>query len=95
MRSREIFYRITGSHRGWTEWYQSADMPMLYAADPSASPATQERERLAAWEMYLRAFYLTTGERGHMTRESFYNATGVPPSAIEWDEWREIRRGTP
>ncbi len=46
------------------------------------------------WDEYLRAFYLTTDEDGHITRQDFYNMTGIPKSQIEWDLWRALKRGT-
>lgn len=46
------------------------------------------------WDEYLRAYYLTTDEAGHVPREDFHNDTGIPRSEIDWDLWRALRRGT-
>lgn len=42
------------------------------------------------WDMFLRAFKLTTRDKGHIRRETFYNRTGIPRSQIDWSLWRDI-----
>jgi hypothetical protein len=90
---RQIYRRIkrlagdTPDDTGYLDWREVYD-PLSIIFDGDA-----EVERY--WDMFLRAFYLTTHEPGFVLRDDFYNATGVPPSEVDWDLWRQMRRGTP
>lgn len=53
-----------------------------------------EEEIEGGWDEYLRAYYLTSGEAGHVDRDEFHNNTGIPRSEIDWELWRAIKRGT-
>jgi hypothetical protein len=52
---------------------------------------------LAYWDEFLRAYYLTRGERGSISRTRFHQDIGVRSRdwEMDWDEWRERKRGTP
>lgn len=52
------------------------------------------REIEQYWDEFLRAYFLTTNEPGHVSRERFHNDTGIPPGQIDWELWRLLRRGT-
>jgi len=47
------------------------------------------------WDEFLRAYFLTTGESGYVTRERFHDDTGIPPGEMDWELWRALKRGTP
>jgi hypothetical protein len=49
------------------------------------------------WDEFLRAYYLTTHERGHVTRNAFHRNIGIRQRdwEMDWEEWRNLRRGTP
>lgn len=49
------------------------------------------------WGQFLRAFYLVSGERGSLSRDAFYRELGVRKRdfGMDWQEWRELKRGTP
>lgn len=81
-----IYEQVTGSYTGYLDWRELYD-PISIIFDGDA-----QVERY--WSQFLRAFYLTTKESGHIKRQTFYNNTGVPPSEIDWELWRELRRGT-
>lgn len=52
---------------------------------------------LAYWDEFLRAYYLTRGERGSISRTRFHQDIGIRSRdwEMDWQEWREVKRGTP
>lgn len=52
---------------------------------------------LAYWDEFLRAYYLTRGERGSISRARFHSDIGIRSRdwEMDWQEWREVKRGTP
>jgi hypothetical protein len=89
---RDIYRQVRGDAHDprnltdYSEWREIYD-PMSVVFDDDAE--TEE-----GWDEYLRAYYLTTDEPGHVTREQFHNDTNIPRSAQDWDLWKEIKRGT-
>lgn len=49
------------------------------------------------WREFLKAYYLTRGERGSIKRDTFHRHIGIRRQdwQMDWAEWREIKRGTP
>jgi len=79
--------RDTGTMADWFELYQNAVDPL----------DMDEGEFFQFWREFLRAFYLTSGERGSIKRDTFYRRIGVRKRdfGMDWQEWRELKRGTP
>lgn len=73
--------------RDWFDLYRDAVTPLELDDD----------EFYHFWEQFLRAFYLTSGERESLPRDEFYQELGVRKRdfGMDWQEWREIKRGTP
>jgi hypothetical protein len=67
--------------------YQNATAPLQMS----------DAEENQFWDEFLRAFYLTSGEKGSLPRDRFYRNIGIRKRDFEmdWQEWREIKRGTP
>lgn len=83
-RMREIFERVTQSqvdaeYQVWRELFQEHEV--IFSSN-------QEIEQY--WNMFLRAFFLTTKDPGHVKRSTFYNRTGIPRKRIDWSLWRDI-----
>jgi hypothetical protein len=58
--------------------------------DETPSRAQIDRQVEEGWNLFLRSFKLTTHQRGHVDRATFYNRSGIPRSAIDWALWRDI-----
>jgi hypothetical protein len=71
----------------WFELYRNAVEPVM----------VDEEDFWHFWGEFLRAFYLTTAERGHLKRDDFYQRIGIRKRDFEmdWETWRELKRGTP
>lgn len=71
----------------YRELYENATAPLQL----------DEAEDRRFWGEFLQAFYLTSGERGSISRDRFYRNIGIRKRDFEmdWQEWREIKRGTP
>ena len=99
LRMQEIFTDITGSLQDYPEWREVYDplsiVFQVHRRDGSVDWIESYPEIEEYWDEFLRAYYLTTHEPGFVTREKFSNDTGIPGSEVDWDLWREIRRGTP
>lgn len=92
---REIFQDVTdGYGHDYPEWREVYD-PMSVVFD--YLPTQEEIDEAVEdnWDDFLRAYYLTSDEGGSIARDRFHQNTGIPPSEIDWDLWREIKRGTP
>jgi hypothetical protein len=74
----------------YDEWHQ------LFL-DSVAALELDNDEREDFWEKFLRSFYLTTRESGHIRRSEYYADLGVRQRDydLDWEEWRELKRGTP
>ena len=77
----------SGQMSEWFEMYRNAVDPLQLDDD----------EFDQFWEEFLRAYYLTTGERGHIKRDRFHRDLGVQARdwEMDWEEWRQLKRGTP
>lgn len=77
----------TGAFNQWWDLYQNATAPLQMS----------DAEENQFWDEFLRAFYLTSGEKGSLPRDRFYRNIGIRKRDFEmdWQEWREIKRGTP
>jgi hypothetical protein len=86
---QRIFIDITGGLAGtnYPEWRE------LY--DPLAVIFDDYGEIEFYWSEFLGAYYLTTSESGHVNRKQFHRETGIPQSEIDWELWKELKRGTP
>lgn len=88
-----IFRHITGS------LYQYLDWRELF--DELAIDLDDDQEEEYFWDMFLRSFYLSTADPGHLARGDsnnpgqFYRESGIPPSAVDWSEWRNLHKSTP
>lgn len=71
----------------YRDLYENATAPLHLDAEEDAR----------FWDEFLRAFYLTLNEKGSMPRDRFYRSIGIRKKDFEmdWQEWREIKRGTP
>lgn len=71
----------------WRELYENATAPLMMNAT----------EDLIYWRQFLRAYYLTLGERNSLSRRQFHMNIGVRQRdwEMDWEEWRELKRGTP
>jgi hypothetical protein len=71
----------------WFELYRNAVDPLILDDD----------EFYGFWRDFLKAFYLVSGERGSIKRDTFYRRIGVRKRdfQMDWQEWRELKRGTP
>jgi hypothetical protein len=79
--------RSPGLMGEWWDLYKNSVAPLQMDRD----------EELEYWEKFLQAFYLTSGERGSLPRDRFYRDLGVRKRdfGMDWQEWRELKRGTP
>jgi hypothetical protein len=82
VREREDYRGITGTYTGYLDWHELFDILQV--------DFDSDDEREYFWDMFLRAFYLDTHDRGHVPRDRFYRETGIPASAIDWAEWRDL-----
>jgi hypothetical protein len=86
---QNIFTDVTGGSltgSNYLEWRELYDhLSVIFDTD-------EEIEHY--WDQFLRAFYLTSSEPGSVSRQRFYRNTGIPANQIDWDLWREIKRGT-
>lgn|SRR6185312_1517613 len=80
---------------GYDEWRATYDPLQGIFRYPDSSPEANDRRVERYWRQYLRAFYLTTHEPGHINRRTFYTQSGIPKREIEWELWRQVKRGTP
>ena len=92
---RRIFDDVT-SHNGieyqeWLEVWGPMSTVYNYIDDDEERAAAEE----TGWDEFLRAYYLTSDEPGAIPRERFHQDTNIPPSQVDWELWREIKRGTP
>jgi hypothetical protein len=98
LRMEQIYADITGSLTGYLDWRELYDPLSVVAEvnrrDGSVDWVASYPDIEEIWDDYLRAYYLTTHEPGHITRDVFAARTGIPNSAMDWDLWREMRRGT-
>lgn len=98
LRMEQIFAAITGSLAGYLDWRELFDdlsvVVQVNRRDGSVDWVASYPDIEEIWDDYLRAYYLTTKEPGFITRVEFTNRTGIPNSALDWDLWREMRRGT-
>lgn len=86
----EIFNDVTGggyNYQEWRELYDPLGQIFRYHGDRDADDAEVENY----WDEFLRAYYLTTADPGHVPRERFHSDTGIPQSEVDWDLWREIK----
>jgi hypothetical protein len=44
------------------------------------------------WGEFLRAFWLNSQEDGSIPREDFYDDAEIPPSLVDWERWRELKK---
>jgi hypothetical protein len=88
-RMQDIFENITGGLTGhnYLEWRE------LY--DPMSVIFDDDSETEEYWEQFLRAYYLASSEAGSVSRDQFHRETGIPRSELDWELWRNLRRGTP
>lgn len=90
MRLEAQYRSVTGTGTGYLDWRDLYESITIAFDDDS--------ERVKFFGEFLRAYYLTTAEPGHITRRKFHQDTGVPQRSktwMDWDAWREMRRGTP
>lgn len=80
------YQRVTGTTTEFLDWRDLFDSLSMRFENDS--------ERVFFFKEFLQAFYLTSSESGSIPRQKFYNDTNLPRSAIDWGEWRELRRGT-
>jgi hypothetical protein len=80
---QRIYQRWNGrSLTGYLDWRDLFEpLEVIFDGD-------SEKEQY--WDMFLRAFKLSTHDRGYIRRETFYNRTGIPRSQIDWSLWRDI-----
>ena len=73
--------------REWLDLYTNAVEPLNMTDD----------EFREFWGDFLKAFYLVSGERGSIKRDTFYRRIGVRKRdfGMDWQEWRAMKRGTP
>jgi len=71
----------------WRELYLNSVAPLQMG----------DREELQFWDEFLRAYYLTRDERGSVIRDRFHRDIGIRSRdwEMDWQEWREVKRGTP
>jgi hypothetical protein len=77
----------TGLQSDYRDLYENATAPLQL----------NDAEDRQFWDEFLRAFYLTSSESDHISRDRFYRDIGIRKRDFEmdWQEWREIKRGTP
>jgi hypothetical protein len=56
-----------------------------------------EEDFFRLWGDFLKAFYLVSGERGSIKRDTFYRRIGIRKRdwEMDWNAWRSMKRGTP
>lgn len=81
-RLREDYRDITGTYTDYLDWLDLFDNLQVDFDD--------DDERKYFWDMFLRAFYLDSHDRDSVPRDEFYRQTGIPRSAIDWSEWRDL-----
>jgi hypothetical protein len=85
---QEVYRDVTGSLTGYLDWFDIFEDLQVDFDD--------NREKEYFWDMFLRSFYLSTGDSGYIRRGGpgdpgrFYQETGIPPSAIDWAGWRDL-----
>lgn len=47
------------------------------------------------WEDFLRSHYLVSSEFGSMSRNDYYNEVGLGRNRVDWEQFKDIKRGTP
>jgi hypothetical protein len=95
-RMREIYTRVNNGklteYLDWRELFMQHEVvfaePMTGTETPS--PAVIQRQVEEGFNLFLRAFKLSTHQRGHVKRETFFSRTGIPRSEIDWALWRDI-----
>jgi hypothetical protein len=93
-RMREIFEDITGTDYNYEEWREIYDpMSTVFMYHDTEEENDEEVEQY--WDEFLRAYYLASAEPGSVSREQFHQDTGIPSSQVDWDLWKQIKRGTP
>jgi hypothetical protein len=91
---REIFEDVTGTDYDYEEWREIYDpMSTVFMYHDTEEENDEEVEQY--WDEFLRAYYLTSAEPGNVSRDQFHRDTGIPESRIDWDLWKNIKRGTP
>lgn len=92
---RRIFNDVTSnSGINYSEW-EEVWGPMSTVYNYIDDDEEREEAEEEGWEEFLRAYYLTSDEPGAIPREQFHRNTNIPQSQVDWELWREIKRGTP
>jgi hypothetical protein len=79
---QRTFTRVTGTSTGYLDWRDLFDELQIEFDD--------DNDRVRLFNTFLRSFYLTTRDQGFVRRNVFYQASGMPQSAIDWTEWRNL-----
>jgi len=84
-RRKEIWSEISGesknSESGAEAWEIFGDTGIPYG--------TSYFETNAAFDEFLRAFWLKSSDDGSIPRAQFYDDYDIGPDLIDWDHWRE------
>lgn len=76
------FVRVTGTSTGYIDWRELFGELQIEFDD--------DNDRVRLFNTFLRSFYLTTQDQGFVRRSVFYHRSGMPRSAIDWTEWRNL-----
>lgn len=79
---RGTYQDVTGTTTGYLDYRELFD---------NYSFIYDDEEKLEYFDMFLRAFYLNRDAPGSVSRDEFWRQSGVPKSAFDWEEWREVR----
>jgi len=88
---REIWYDVTGIPDEFSDINQYWEIFVDSGAPIDVSYGRVNR----LWRNFLRAFYLTLDEANGYTRDDWYEDADTVPALIDWQRWREVKRGTP
>lgn len=99
VRMRQIFENITrpthdkgsGTYEDWRDIYDPMSVNFIDESDADATA----RETEQYWDEFLRSYYLTSHESGSVPRDQFHRDSGIPRRRVDWEEWRNSKRGTP
>lgn len=94
-KQRRIFNDVTSDNGIDYEEWKEVWGPMSTVYNYIDDDAEREEAELNGWDEFLRAYYLTSDEPGAISREQFHQDTNIPPSRVDWEVWRNIKRGTP
>lgn len=86
-RYQSTFRSVTGGSTGYRDWedFWTDNYGFIFDGD---------EEKDEYFDLFLRAYYLSTTDPRHVTRDYFHHQSGIPTREMDWDRWRNLLHDT-